>query len=232
MNLNQIGMSDYYFANNEGSTFQFSRKQAGELLNNIDEAERQIQKYYNNADENFQIIEGIISTVPLYKKKSDRFILPPNHGRFIYAYSVTETGFIKSEEQKSLSADLYWAWIRGLDRCGVTTFNTINWIDTCKLLVAMYNNECKPADSHTTLKRVIKPRIQIPNHDPFVLSIMSHSWAYKLGIGEKKANALKAAGFNSILDIAMASEDEIASAEGIGINIARKLLKSIGRDDV
>ena len=54
-------MSDYWFANYEGKRLQFSRKQAGELVGNIDEAEKQIASYYGNAEENYQIVEGFIS---------------------------------------------------------------------------------------------------------------------------------------------------------------------------
>ena len=60
-NLNQLHMSDYYFGNYEGKRLQFSRKQAGELVGGIDEAEKQLADYYYNADENYQIVEGIIS---------------------------------------------------------------------------------------------------------------------------------------------------------------------------
>ena len=68
-NLNQLNMSDYYFVGVDGVTRQYSRKQSGELLGNIDEAESQIRDYYDNADENYQIVEGIISPVSLTHKQ-------------------------------------------------------------------------------------------------------------------------------------------------------------------
>ncbi len=79
--LNRNKMSDYFFSNSEGKTFQFSRKQAGELVGNIDEAEDQIRDYYHNADYNLQIVEGLISPMPLavltdkqmYSIKSGKF---------------------------------------------------------------------------------------------------------------------------------------------------------------
>lgn len=65
MSLNQNRKSDYYFGGADNKTRQWSRKQAGELLSDLDEAERQLRSYYNQADENNQIVEGIISPVPL-----------------------------------------------------------------------------------------------------------------------------------------------------------------------
>src|SRR4030042_4900352 len=59
--LNIANMSDYFFGNYEGKRLQFSRKQAGELVGGIDEAEKQLAEYYHNADESYQIVEGIIS---------------------------------------------------------------------------------------------------------------------------------------------------------------------------
>ena len=45
--LNIANMSDYFFGNYEGKRLQFSRKQAGELVGGIDEAEKHLAKYYN-----------------------------------------------------------------------------------------------------------------------------------------------------------------------------------------
>lgn len=73
LNLNQTNRSDYYYGGEDGRTRQFSRKQAGELLANIDEAEQQLRDYYENADENFQIIEGIISPVALGTYSTKQF---------------------------------------------------------------------------------------------------------------------------------------------------------------
>ena len=227
-----MGMSDFYIGSEREKTLQFSRKQSGELLGDLDEAERQIQKYWEKADENYQIVEGIISPIPLFKKKAERMVLPPRHGRVLYSYSVTDGGYITGEHEWSIGPNLLWAWVHGLARAGCPTYFTLNWADTCRLLVAIYNNECKPPSAHTTLQRVIKPKVQLKTHDDFVQAIMFFSHVYKLGIGEAKAYALMNAGFRSILDLAMASVDEVADAALIGNVTARKLLTALGRDDV
>ena len=135
-----MGMSDFYIGSERSCTLQFSRKQSGELLGDIDEAERQIRDYYNKADENYQIVEGIISPFPLFKKGSKRMVLPPNYGKVLYSYSVTDNGFITQERAWNVSSTLYWSWLHSLDRAGVQTYFTINWIDTVRLLVAIWNN--------------------------------------------------------------------------------------------
>lgn len=226
-----MGMSDFFIGSERGRTLQFSRKQSGELLGDIDEAERQIRDYYDKADENYQIVEGIISPFPMFRKGGSRLVLPPRYGKVLYSYSVTETGYITSERSWNVSSSLYWAWLHSLDRAGVPTYFTINWIDTARLLVAIWNNESKPPEEHNTLQRVIKPRIQIKEHDSFVKAVMFISHVYKVGVGEQKALALKQAGFSSILDLAMASPDELQEAAGIGKTVAMKLLRAIGRDD-
>lgn len=63
--LNHNSMSDYYFNSASGYTMQFGRVQAGELLADVDSMEDELRRYYNQADRNYQIIEGIISPVPI-----------------------------------------------------------------------------------------------------------------------------------------------------------------------
>ncbi len=225
-----MGMSDFYIGSERGVTLQFSRKQSGELLGDLDEAERQIQKYWDKADENFQVVEGIISPVPMFRKKSERMVLPPRSGRVLYSYNVADGGYITGEREWSIGSNLFWAWIHGLTRAGCPTYFTLNWADTCRLLVSVYNNECKPPSSHSTLQRVIKPKVQLKGHSEFVQAIMFLSHVYKLGIGEVKATALQESGFHTLLDLAMASPDEVAEASGIGHVVAKRLLIAIGRE--
>jgi len=214
-----------------GATLQFSRKQAGELLGDLDEAERQIAKYYDMATENYQIVEGIISPIPMFKKKVDRMVLPPRYGRVMYSYSVTDAGYLHGEKDWAVSPAMYWAWIQGLNRCGVTTLFTVNWQDTAQMLSAIYNNEAKPAESHTTLQRVYKPRIVIKKKSSIVQALMFLSHVYKLGIGEERASAIEDYGFFTLASIFNASVDDLAHA-GFGKPSAIKLLNALGRTDV
>jgi len=55
------------------------------------------------------------------------------------------------------------------------------------------------------------------------------STTYNLGIGEVRARKL-AENYFSIMDIALSSVTELSSIEGIGINMAKKILKALGRE--
>lgn len=262
-NLNSLHMSDYFFSNYEGKTFQFSRKQAGELVGNIDEAEDQLRDYYSKADENFQIVEGILSPVPLaiitdkqlYAIRSGKVkwqgnytpstrpieefhpSLPPPVPHGLYAYKVEAVSDVIGTTHYVLASgrvfntpiSLLNAWLHRLTEAGISTYWTLNWWETAKLLAVIYRNEQKPPEEHSTLQRVIKPRIQIREADPFLKSLLFLSSAYKLGIGEKKASAL-AEHFVNVLDLATADLNEVASVEGIGKKTATKILSSLGRD--
>ena len=161
-NLNQLHMSDYYFSNYEGKRLQFSRKQAGELVGGIDEAEKQLADYFNNADENYQIVEGIISpdrlkikgaAVPLEVDGHGGFTSTRDLGARIYSYKVEPGGFIeKGHSFTTINDSLIAAWIHRLAKAGIPTYRTINWIETARLLSAIYRNEQKPPENHSTYK--------------------------------------------------------------------------------
>ena len=230
-------MSDYWFANYEGKRLQFSRKQAGELVGNIDEAEKQIASYYGNAEENYQIVEGFISPDKL--KIKGAAVPIDGHGfnastrdlgAKLFCYKVEPGGFIeKGHSFSAINDSLLYAWTHRLAKCGVITYHTCNWIGTARLLSAIYRNEQKPPEEHSTLQRVIRPKIHIKEAEPFMKSLLFLSNAYQLGLGEKKANAL-AYRFCSILDLATADVSELMEVEGVGKKTAEKILLSLGRD--
>ena len=235
--LNNLHMSDYFFANYEGKTMQFSRKQAGELVGNLDEAEDQLRDYYPQADKNFQIVEGILSPVPLYMQgkavpvsnHSDSRVSSRDLGAKLYCYQVEPSGFIeRGHSFSAISASILYAWIHRLAEAGITTYWTINWAETAKLLAIVYRNEQKAPEEHHTLQRVIRPRIAVRKAEPFMKAILYLSAAYKLDIGEKKA-AVLVDRFVNLLDIAIASIHEIAELEGFGRKSAEKLLTALGR---
>tara|TARA_R100000049_G_C1953124_1_gene102807 strand:- start:4545 stop:4922 length:378 start_codon:yes stop_codon:yes gene_type:complete len=125
---------------------------------------------------------------------------------------------------------MYHAWIHRLAEAGIVTYFTTHWAETARLLVAIYRNEQKPPEEHSTLQRIIKPRIAIKEHSNFVKALVYISHTYKIGIGEEKAKALSTK-FSSILDIAMADIDELCECAGVGKTIAKKLLSAIGREE-
>jgi ERCC4-type nuclease len=194
--------------------------------------EDELRRYYNNADENNQIIEGIISPFRLTKEQPrgyNRVSVRRETTGQLYTYKVEPNGYIHSAHCFETSSSEYFAWIRGLSRAGIATYYTINYVDTARLLSAIYRNEHKPPDAHTTLNRYTRPKIYIQEHNPFVKALMYLSAAYKLGIGEEKAKSI-AARYKTIFDINMAEINELCECEGIGRKIAIKLLEALGRE--
>lgn len=236
-NLNMGNMSDYFFGSYDGKRLQFSRKQAGELVGGVDEAEKQLAEYYHNAEKNYQIIEGIISPDKLKIKG----VLVPidGHGSSVstrdlgarlFCYKVEPGGFIeKGHSFTAVNDSLIAVWIHRLAEAGIPTYRTINWVETARLLSAIYRNEQKPPEEHSTLQRVVRPRIHIRGADPFMKSLLFLSNAYQLGIGEKKAKALTGR-FCHILDMATSTVEDLAATEGIGKKMAERILSSLGRD--
>jgi len=231
--LNRTHRSDFFFGNFIGETFQFSRKQAGELIGNIDEAERQLADYYPNADHNFQLVEGWISPLPIQGikiqdhspvKASVREI-----GSKLYCYQVQPNGHIeKGHSFSAVSASMLYVWLHRLEMSGIPTYWTTNWVESSRLLLTIYKNEQKPPESHSTLTRVIRPKIYLKEPEPLMKALIYLSDVYKLKIGEKKARALSDKYVN-LIDLAMSSVNELSECEGIGSTIAKNLLAALGR---
>ena len=135
--LNNLNMSDYYFGGVDGRTRQYSRKQSGELLSDIDEAEKQLRDYYNQADENYQIVEGLISPVCLTHKTPKVFDFKdgftsrskPMTG-ILFSYKVAPNGHIYDEHPHKVSPALLHNWLFQLSQGGVVTFFTLNYVET------------------------------------------------------------------------------------------------------
>jgi hypothetical protein len=231
--LNQLHMSDYFFGNAEGQRFQFSRKQAAELLGDLDEAEDQLRDYYDKADVNYQIVEGMVSPYPItgIPIKDRKYVggASTRPQPTVYAYHFPPNQPPQGYEFNTIhTLSLLYAWEHRLDRAGITTYWVTNWHETVRFILAAYHNEQKPQDEHSTLQRIIKPKIRIKKQDPFVKALMFLSSAYKLNVGEKTA-VLIANKFVNIMDLVLASVDEITEIEGIGAKTAEKILKALGR---
>ena len=261
-NINTARMADYWFANYEGTRLQFNRVQANELLADIDSMEDELRRYYNNADENYQIIEGIISPTPLstftdkqiytvqsgkiawrelrYEPKvrmPDTPTTRPSPRTLSYTYRIesiidkesVEVSAITGGRGHNVPISLVYVWIHRLNKVGVSTYYTLNWTETARLLTTIYRNEQKPLEEHGTLQRVARPRIHIREVDPFVKALLFLSNAYQLGVGEVKAQAI-ANKFVNILDLATVGVSELMEVEGIGKKMAEKILSSLGRE--
>jgi len=138
----------------------------------------------------------------------------------------------------SIPISTVYVWIYRLSQLGINTYYTNNWEETARFLMTVFRNEQKPPDSHTTFKRIYRPKIYIKtekNMTPteldeyrFIKSLLFISTAYNLGIGETKARAISESFYN-IMDLSMASVSELSSVEGIGDKTARKILSALGR---
>lgn len=231
-NLNQLDMADYYFGGTDSKTRQYCRVQTRELLSNIDSQEQELRDYYYHADENNLIIEGLISPVPLTRRdKSLDAISIRAKGRtdVLFSYSVTLAGYIYDERVHNVGSAMLDSWLFQLDQAGIGIYYTVNYAATAALLVAHYKSCQKSPDTHSTLQRYTRPRLQLKQHDPFIKALMYLSAAYDIGIGETKATAIREAGYNSLLDIGMSSVAELCRVDGIGKKLASKLLEAIGR---
>lgn len=233
-NLNQLDMSDYFFWSATGERHQFSRKQAGELLGDLDTAEKQLQEYYNNAEHNYQVVEGIISPFPLKGKNSisDQEVrgLSKRGTAMMFSTKVEPSGFMNdSHSWEGVSPSMYYSWLHRLDMAGISTYYPLTWTETAKLVAAVWKNEQKGEEEHATLQRIIKPKIHIKEHDSFVKSLVFLSNIYKLGIGETKAVEISKQ-FHSFKDLVIADVDDVCCVKGISRTMAEHLLMCLGKE--
>ena len=208
-----------------------SRKQSGELLGNIDEAEDQLRRYYLSSDISYQIVEGIISEQQI--ARDIRRKAPSVRGNeaqsHLFGYQVDCPSGYTHGAGYSVNFPMLVAWLFRLwEDAGIATYFTSTYVETAKLLVAHYKSSMSA--EHGTMQRYIRPRIHLKHHDPFVKALMSLCHCYGVKIGEEKALAMRDAGFRSLLDCSMADEEELMRAAGIGKKLARDLLKAIGRE--
>ena len=238
--LNMTGRADYYFGGEQG-TVQFNRVQGGELLASMDSMEDELRRYYNAADDNNMIIEGLITDTPLTRKdKSLEAVSIRMNSRpsTLFAYRVAPNGYLFGEHAYDEGADKFFAWLYRLKECGVATFQTWNYVGTAKLLAAVYHN-CQKQE-HSTLNRYYIPpiflkegakgkkRITIKEQNPFIKGLMALSTVYHLGVGEKTATALYGAGYKSLYDLTFATVYELRQVKGVGKMTATKLLTALG----
>jgi len=243
MPLNQSNRADYYFGGDENKSIQINRVQGGELLSNIDSMEDELRRYYESADDNNMVIEGLITDVPVTRKDKSMEAVSVRFGQRphqMFSYRIAANGYLFGEHAYEESMDKFYAWLYRLKECGVYTFQTHNYVGTAKFIAAVYHNTQKPIDEHNTLNRYYIPHISLGGKDekgkrvsiraqnPFIRGLMALSLIYRIDVGEKKATALYKAGYKSLYDLAFASVAELTRVEGVGKATAEKLLSAIG----
>jgi len=206
--LNQNNQADYVFRAIDGHLIQIERKQCGELLGNLNHAEKQLMKYLPNADETLLLVEG-----GAFAPAETGTLVFNIKGRQCYADGVY---------QGVKYAQLI-AWFYQIDKCGVTVYQTGGLEASAVAIGAIYSNSQK--EEHTTLRRYIKEKITPLVPDPYVATLMG---LQGVDLGEVRAKAL-IKHFETPFFVFMASEEELCEVPGIGYGIARKIHEALGR---
>lgn len=200
--LNIRGLADIWWAGLDG-LHQVENKAVGEIFDNLDAVEAQLQKQYNYADFNTLLIRDIAVPDKSGKAVQWRVEGKPKRVRksktFYYAYS---------------------AWLEALRVSAIDVIEVANLDCVVQRIVSMYRNSMRT--DHEILRRPHRPKITIPEHNPHVIALMGLSIAYGLGIGANKARKLIAQ-FGSLYAVLHASSDELCVVEGVGSVIADKL---------
>jgi hypothetical protein len=215
--LNSQGFADYFWYAVDNHRIQVERKQIDEILGGMDSVEEQLRREMDNGvEETLLLIEGICEPIAglkiatqSWRRAKDKRILVPGH-----SYNVSYTGL--------------QAWKSQLDKAGITIVETFDYTATAMTLVALYQNAQK--EEHKTLRRYIKDRIYIESYNPHILSLMGIKGG---GVGEEIAKALIDRYGTFWYCINQEVEDLAQTLVGrkqLGINRARRLLRSIGRD--
>lgn len=216
------GFADYLFFAHDGHRIQVERKQIGEILSDIDGVEEQLgRELSNGVEETILLIEGFCEPIPAMKMAVQSWkmarggkVMVPAH-----KYNVSYTGL--------------QAWKSQLDKAGITIVEGItDATSTAMTLVALYNNAQKK--EHTTLRRYIKEHIVVQPFNEHVITLMGIKSA---SLGEARAKALIER-YGTVWYVLNQGAEDIADTlvgeEGkekkLGLAVARKLLKAIGKE--
>ena len=208
--LNFMGLADYHITAADNHTAQIERKQAGELLSDLDAVEAQLGREMTRADETALAVEGIITPAP--------------GGCWTWTQSKDGKLFVRSLAYKVSYAELQ-AWFWQLDKCGITVLQFPNWDSFVIGLVAIYKNLQKP--EHVTLRRYIKERIQPLDPNPYVMTLMG---LYKADIGPETARKLLEI-YDTPFEIYTRPASQLALVPDIGPKTVKNIWKAIGRKE-
>ena len=222
--LNQQGYADYHWTAVDGHTIQVERKQIDEILGGLDHVEEQLSREVVKADETILVCEGLaehyhdaIPSVRSWRMAKTGRVMVPHH-----TYHMSYAGLE--------------AWLYQLDKAGISTFHTFDYICTARALVAWYNST--QVAEHSTLRRYIKDRVYIPRsqerinpgaRNPHILNLMNIKGG---GVGEETARALVerfGTFWYTITQEPGVLAETIIGRRKFGESGARKLLRSIGR---
>jgi hypothetical protein len=236
--LNNLGRADYFWWSVDNRTIQFERKTWGEILGGTDKVEEQLTREYTQADETNLLVEGVALPsavgVETYKPKPCKLHSGPKPSCFVckgkpvvaHSYSYGSP----NKPQYGLW-DKITSWLWQLDKAGIGVYYSPSDMYTARTLVSIFNNSQK--SEHTTLRRYIRPKLQINNRDPYAMTLMGlvNPDTGRTFIGEKTARKLLDSVGGKPYYVFNEDPQELLNADGIGVEILRKVWASIGRDE-
>ena len=209
LGLNDQKFADYLWNGTEGPS-QAERKTINNLLGGTEGIEDQLrrQKEAHPDVRLMLVVEGIATSTPT--------------GTTTWYESRTNKRIMHSGREFRLPLQAVYAWTYQVSRF-MEVYFTPNMVETARMLVAFYKSDQK--DKHTTFERYMKPLDWHPN--PQVQRLMSLG----SGIGAVRAEALIGQ-FGTVWHVLSASPSELATVDGVGLQVGRQLLQKIGRTDV
>jgi len=214
--FNAKGIPDYHFLAYDLHRIGISRKQMGELLSSLDNTEEQLRRDIVGVNELYLLVEGVMpsSDIDAHGKPILQTWIPTKDGKFL-----------RKGRTFNISCSFLYAWLYQIDKAGITFVNTFDWTDSANAIVSIFRNAQKK--EHTTLQRYIKQKIVPKPYNHHVETLMGISGAK---IGEKTAKALIAR-YHTTWAVIHQEPEELAMTEGIGMVVARRILKAIGRNE-
>lgn len=213
--LNARGYADYMWKMWDGMLEQAERKQANEIIRDMNGVEDQIRQQLQRHPEivHWLIVEGIVEPAMrgLWTLKSK-----PYKGQ-----SPEMVKYEPDRNHKAVPFVRYEGWLTGVERMGVRVRRTNDFSGTAMVLAGMYKSG---QTASTTFQRHLKP--QIPFHpNQQVMTLMG---AYEAEIGPVLGEALVKE-FGTVAKIIQLNPETIAEMiPRMGVPKARKLLQSFG----
>jgi hypothetical protein len=210
--LNAHGFADYAWQDYYGRTEHAERKAVEQLLSDFDEAERDLRKYRDNAPHLMLIVEGVVE---------------PMSGGGIRTFALSQDGrYYRPRRDFKTNWERLEGWLIGMEEAGITVWRTSSWQHTARSLVLWERHALSP--EHSTLQRYLKPSVRF-NPDPQVESLMGLQNAR---IGPETAKKLIEV-FGTMWDVLRQEPQALADlTPGVGLQSAKRILKSAGRKDI
>lgn len=212
-NLNDQGWADYRWTDYEQDYVHWERKTWGDLTSSLDSIEVQLREEKARHPEARLglLVEGVAT--------------PSFLGTQVYApsKSARKEVFYANREQATRYGQIQ-AWLYSVGKF-LEVVHTATLEGTVQALAAMYQNDQK--EEHSTFMRHLRAITWQPNPQVEMLMAIGRG----AGIGEAKAKELIAE-YGTVWRIISAKPEELAKARGVGMHLATRILRKVGRADV